>query len=262
MPAATHAATDTTAYAKPRSATKGMRMVVMLVLVAGVNAALVRPAVAPTTHCAPRRFYPCAMQQSPNPSPPEAGEVFEKFVSGLMQAAEVTSEWVGKLSDELSEASAAEKAAPGPSTVPVGSSPVGMAGRAGELSQVDQTAALVTKGGAAELQAEFCTFLAPKEGVNYKTNPEGEISKETRPGSLSHTHNRSLSLAHTDALSHTRSLTHTHARAHPLSLTRSRTHHPSTRHIPPAIAVRLTLAPLCAPLRSLRLSGGPGQARR
>ena len=102
MPAATHAATDTTAYAKPMGATKGMRMVVMLVLVAGVNAALVRPAVAPTTHCAPRRFYPCAMQQSPNPSPPEAGEVFEKFVSGLMQAAEVTSEWVGKLSDELS----------------------------------------------------------------------------------------------------------------------------------------------------------------
>ena len=169
------------------------------------------PTVAASAHSSARRVHACDMK-----APPPAGTGFEKFLGGLIQTAEVVGKaaseaadeyvnggWQVKkragsilpevrpnsqvlddkavrwLKDELAngESTPAVPAPPPASAAPIGSAPTGLAGATGELAMVDQKAAsLVTADGEAELQTEFVSFLAPREGAAYKTNTKGEIS--------------------------------------------------------------------------------------
>jgi len=162
--------------------------------------------IAASAHCAAPRSRQCVMQGPPK----EAITGFEKFLGSVIKVAEeagnaatdaiddyVNKGWqvkkrAGSVLPEVrpnskvvddkaakwldtDEANGAAK--PAPATPPIGSAPTGLAGATGELAMVDQKAAsLVTADGAAELQTEFVSFLAPREGTAYKTNVKGEIS--------------------------------------------------------------------------------------
>lgn len=139
------------------------------------------------------------MQQ---PSPPNGGGFgFDKFVGGLLKTAEEASkaasdaadQWVntgwelkkraGQVIPEVqptadpANAQAVAASPPG-NDAEAPSSPVqlGLMGASGSLAQMeDQASALLATEGAVELQAEFCSFLAPREGSSYRTTEQGEI---------------------------------------------------------------------------------------
>ena len=175
-----------------------------------VSAYLLTPSpFLPRAAVAPKIISRCSLRVEMM-AEPEPASGFERFVGTLLQVAEDATKAAGEAVDDYVNAGwqvkkragsalpeirpsatnierKAErylngdasperpKAAQAPALT-VGEAPVGLAGPTGELAQIDNAAtSLVTSNGALELQSEFCSFLAPREGVNYRTTPQGEI---------------------------------------------------------------------------------------